>query len=749
MHQKTTRLLLGAALVALALAAFTGSPALAQPGQIAGRVLTPEGEAVDDAEVLLVEPRRRTSTAADGTFTFAEVPPGRYLVEARSPRFGATVERIEVAPGARLEVELRVDWAVHREQIVVSAGPAPRGAGEAYQPVTVLSDRELELRRQPTLGETLAQEAGVSSSSFAPGASRPVIRGLGGDRIRVLRDGLDPGDASTTSPDHAVGIDMLATQTIEILRGPATLLYGSSAIGGVVNVVDERVPDHVPDRPLGGTVEVRGGSAANERAGAVSLGGGLGERWAWHFDLAGRRTDDYEIPGPAEVGDDGHGHTRLDNSFVESEGGSLGFSYVGERGYLGMALSGFDSLYGVPGHEHDAEGEAEEEEVFVDLQQRRLDLRGAYDAAVGPFRGVRLRLGLFDYDHVEIEGGEPETEFDNRGWELRLEAPHRTLGRLEGAVGFQAGRRDFSAVGEETFVPPTETESWALFVFEELPAGPVTYQLGARFERQAVRPEEGGSRSFSGVSTSGGLVWVLSEDYSLSLSLARSTKLPNAEELFSDGPHLATGTFEIGDPGLGRETSLGFDLGLRKRRGTVTGELHLFANRFDDFIFPELTGEVLEGLQVLRYTQRNVEFVGGELHVDFEVLHRDPHHLELELMADYVRASLRDTREPLPRIPPMRLGAALRYRGDRWWGVTEVRRVFEQDRVALLETATDDYTSLNAVVGYRFFWADTVHDVMLRGTNLTDEVARNHVSFQKDRVPLPGRDVVLAYRMIF
>jgi iron complex outermembrane recepter protein len=743
-----------------ALAILVLGPALAAaqaPGAIRGSVLAPDGTPAADAVVRIVGLNRSARSSSDGAFAFESVPPGEHLLEARSRRFGTSVQSVLVAAGETVRLELRLDVSVH-EELVVTASPDGRQASDVAQPVQVLTGQELSAQLQPTLGETLAEQPGVHASYFGPGSSRPVIRGLGGDRIRILENGLGAGDASSTSPDHAVSVDPLSAERIEILRGPATLLYGSSAIGGVVNVMDRRVPPSLPDRPLAGTVQLHGASAARELSGALALDGRLGGKLAWHASALKRDTGDYRIPGFAEArheddddeADEGE-RGRLENSSIRSQGLGLGVSYVAESGFFGAAVSGYDTNYGIPGQGHgddDGDDREEEERVRVDLKQRRLDLRGQLNR-LGPFRGAQLRLGVMDYEHVELEGSEIGTVFRNDSWEARLELPHRRIGPLRGTIGVQASSRDFEAIGEEAFVPPTGTRSYGLFALEELGTGPLRLQLGGRYESQRSSAEGGPDRSFDGFSASVGVVWRPAEAWSLAASGSRSLKLPNAEELYSNGPHLATRSFEIGNPDLGNEISLGLDLSLRRRTGPVTGEVNLFVNRFDGFIYPELTGGEQAGLQVVRYVQRDARFMGAELHLDVTLLHTEPHHVDLELQADLVRAELTDSGEPLPRISPARLGAAVVYRGSPWSARMGVRRVFEQDRVADFEEPTEGYTMLDASVGYQFLAGGVLHEVQLRGTNLLDQEARSHVSFLKELAPLPGRSFGVAYTLMF
>jgi len=718
-------------------------PAFAGTGTIEGVVLDQQGSPAPGAAVTLVELRRHATADENGRFRFEDVPPGHYHVQVESTRSGGAVAEIDLADGATSAVTVAIDRTVHAEHVVVSASLDARSAAEVVQPVDVLEGTELQTRIQGTLGETLAQEPGMRSTYYAPGASRPVIRGLGGDRIRILEDGIGTADASNVSPDHAVSLDPLGTDRVEIVRGPATLMYGSNAVGGVVNVLDGRIPDHVPAAAVGGSFGLRFASAAEERAGSLNLTGGA-RRVAWQAGYLDRRADDLETPdGPIE------------NSDLDAASGTAGVSYVGGRGFVGLSFTDYESNYGA----------AVEEQVRIDLQQKRYDLRGEYNTPFAIFRALRLRFGVGDYEHTELEGQEVGTLFLNDSWEGRLELPHRRLGAFEGAIGVQLVDRDFEAIGEEAFVQPTTTGNQALFVFEEIGEGKVRGEIGLRYDRQQTRSVDPTlqDRDFDAVSGSGGIVWNPAETYAVALSLARSTRLPTAEELYSNGPHLATFAFEVGDDDLGEETSEGIDLALRKLTGRLRGELNLFRNEFNDFINDEFTGAFDPGedpidpeddLPIFRFVQADATFSGFEAVVHVELFHAEPHHVELELRGDRVEAELADGRN-LPRIPPMRYGASLRYQGSKLWGNLEVTRTDEQDEIATdingdpLETPTAGYTWLNAAVGYRLIAGHTVHDIVLRGINLTDEFSRNHVSRFKDLVPLTGADVSLMYRLVF
>ncbi|HVR30932.1 MAG TPA: TonB-dependent receptor [Thermoanaerobaculia bacterium] len=751
------------AVLAVAAVALPGaSPARAQePGTIRGRVEGSNGEPARGAEATLVQLRRRTSVSDDGTFEFTGVPPGTYLLQVESPIQGNGSVRVTVAPGEEAAIEMQLNVVTHHEEVVVTASPEVRSRLEVAAPISVMTGEELLLRRQATLGETLADMPGISSSHFAAGASRPVIRGMDGDRVRMLQGGVGAGDVSDTSHDHAVTIDPLSAERIEVIRGPATLLYGSSAIGGVVNVEDGRIPSYRSAGPLSGTVELGGGSVADDRNAAASLEGG-GGRLAWRAGGFYRKAKDYEIPGFAEAGaaEEEHGEAFgvLPTSDVENRGASLGGTlFLGNTGYVGLSVSGFDSEYGLPGghheegEEHEGEEDEEEEEVRIDMKRRRVDLHGETTQAFGPFAGLRVRAGVTDYEHEELEGAEVGTVFANDYLEGRLELIQSRRGIWSGAIGLQVSDRELEAVGEEAFIPPTDSQDWAIFALEELAWDRWKLQLGARLDNRDVEAKAAGSpdRDFDGVSSSLGVVFLPAEGSSIALSVARSVKFPSVEELYSNGLHVATSAFEIGDPDLDVESSLGFDLSFRRSVGRVAGEITLFLQDFDDFIFQRFTGDEEEGFPVVAYSQTDAEFRGGEVQTSLSLHESRRRHLDLKLFGDYVRAEQSASGEPLPRIPPLGFGAGLHFHGERFHAMVETRHREDQDRLAPNETPTASYTVLNASFSYRFFTGAQVYDLVARGRNLTDEDVRSHTSFVKDRVPLPGRDLSLALRMSF
>jgi len=713
-------------------------------GSIHGKVHESGGGPAPGAKVTIVELRRSAQADAQGAFAFEDVPAGTWLLEIVSPKFGSAVVTAPVTAGQTASLEVRLDLTVHHEDIVVSAGPLVASASSVAAPVTVLDGPELQAQIQPTLGETLAREPGVSATSFSPGVSRPVIRGQGGDRIRVLEDGIGAGDASNVSEDHAVAYDPLLSDRIEVVRGPATLLYGSNATGGVVNVFDGRVPSEANPEAIAGSFEARYGSNAGEGDGVLNLDGGV-KQFGWHLDALKRSTGDFSS-----------GDGRMVNSDIDSKQGNAGASWTGDKGYIGASWGRFETNYGIPDPD---------EPVRIDMHQDRIDLRGEYTQPVGFLSGIKVRAGKTNYEHAEIEStGEVGATFFNHAWEGRVEFTHKQVGRFRGAFGVQYYSRDFEVVGDEAFVPPTLTRNGAVFGFEQIAAGKnLTFELGARYENQnntadsPVDPD----RSFNGVSGSGAVVYRMPRDYALAFTVSHSERLPTAEELYANGPHLATFEFQIGDPNLSSETGLSYDLTFRRTAGRVSGSLSLFKTDYSDFVFLAPSGlcALVDGtpvpctdpdaIPVFNYLQTDADFHGAEAHVDIDLFHKDPQHVTLEIGGDTVRADEHSTDSPLPRITPDRYSLGVRYSGPKIWGLIEGRRTQDQTRIAPNETPTDGYTFVNLAVGYRIVSGGLVHDIVLRGTNLTDELARNHISPLKDIVPLAGRDVGVSYRLTF
>ena len=754
--------------VVLLVASLPFSVSAQATGAITGRVTAADGAPATDAQVRLQDLARRVTVGESGQFALLDLPPGSFLIEATSPRYGRAVERVEVMAGSTTTINLEMDPLFRLDELVVSAGPLSARRSETYQPSSALTGLELTKAAQSSLGETLAGEPGVTSTYNGPGASRPIIRGLGGDRVRILEGGVGSGDVSNQGPDHAVGLEPLAAERIEVVRSPATLLYGSSAVGGVVNVINKQIPRERPAAPITGSLTALGGTVSDERTGSLELNGALGPQFAWHLSGLQRSTGDYKIPGFAEHQheEDGEepGHEEeetegiLKNSAVDTKRGAAGISWIGNSGYLGLSVSAFDTDYGVPGHGHGHEeegeephaGEEEEAGVVIGMEQRRLDVEGSWRFTGDLVRGLKGRLGFADYKHTEFEGEEIGTRFNNKTWEGRLELQHSHVESSNGTVGIQLMGRDFSADGEEAFVPPSKSLTFAAFGYEEIDKDELRFQVGGRIEGQRMeQTAEGVERNDIGLSISGGLNWTLSERAGVSLTVARSVKLPGLEELFSDGPHAATFSYEIGNPELDPETAYSFDTTFRLSEGTFRGEFTGFLNIFNDFIYQDFTGDEVDGLPVQVFSQSDATFWGAEAAIEFDLIHRGDHHLLVEGWGDMVRAELTELDQYLPRIPPFRIGGGLRYDGGVLRGDFGVTQVADQNRISPFEEETAGYTMLDASFGYRLFTGEVVHDLVLQANNLADTEARVHTSYIKELAPLPGREVKLIYRVYF
>ena len=674
------------------------------------------------------------------------------------------------------------------EEVHVTAVLRDRSANELAQSVSVLREQTLERISSASLGETLSGQLGVSSSYFSAGSSRPIIRGLAGARVRIMEDGIDSMDASTLSADHAVAIDPLVAEQIEIFRGPTTLLFGSGAVGGVVNTVTNRIPEYAPDDGFEGAVELRGDTAADARSGVIALDGG-GENFAWHLDAVSRETDDYEIPGFADLGANEQGHDDheaeerpdedhdddheegvpglVENSDLSGEAFSLGGSWLRDNGFFGVSLSGFDTNYGIPGHhmhedghdedhaaEHDEDQEhaGEEEVVRVDMNQTRFDLKGGWVGLSGAIEAINLRFGANDYEHVELEGEEIGTRIENDAYEGRLEFMHAPWGAWDGAFGLQISDRDFSAIGAEAFVPPVGTSSYGAFIIEQRDVENWQISLGARLEHQEHNPSSD-LPTVSDSATSFSLAGIrdLANGYSLAINAARAERLPVAEELYANGPHLATRTIEIGSPGLGVETSRHLDIGIRKTEGELSWNVTAFVTDYDDFIFLEDTGVVDpdEALPIFNFKQRGAKLSGLEAEFFAPIFVREESELDWRIFADYVTGKL-DNGEYLPRMPPLRYGSRIQYHDERFVAGFEVTRYADQDRIAGSEGPTRGYTMINADLNWSIATpGGFVLELFVIGSNLTDEDARKHTSFVKDTVPLPGRNLSAGFRSHF
>jgi iron complex outermembrane receptor protein len=688
------------------------------------------------------------------------------------------------------------------ERVVVSGGAIERSETDKAQSVTILTEDNLKLQTAPTLGDTLATQPGVGGSDFTAGASRPVIRGQADNRVRVLNNGTEVFDVSNISPDHAPSVSTLLSQSIEVVRGPATILYGSGAIGGVVNVTDNLIPVEQPAERLSGEVDGRFNSNDLERAGAIALTLSPFQHFVIHAEGSLLRTDDRHVPGFAlderirseltkeqrqNEGFGGDPFGFVPNTFIKTKDFGIGASYVWAKGYIGASYTRFLSEYGVPNDPETDEPGVPPEPVHLNVRKDQYNLRSSIVDPLPWFSVANLKFVYTDYKHDEIDGDTVGATFKTNGVDSRIELLHQPIGIFQGSIGSQVFYKNLSVLGDEAFLQPNDTLSVAGFIFEEVQLPPVRVQLGVRVEYDSLSidssdPELTSLTSpsqknpeFLPVSGAVGAIYDFAQDWQLALNLSYSQRAPTAEELFARGPHDATFQFIIGDPNLDVEINRTVDLNLRKTAGHITGFISGFYTNYDGFIDFAPTGEIEDGLQVFIYTPKKATFYGGEGRADLHLLplsimrtseppdsksvknvitkgeatsQKNPNDLYLRLQADYVHAE-DSTGEPLPRITPFRYGVSLNYESEHWTASIGGWRVNAQNRVAPFETTTPGYTFLNASIGYKFQWGRTYNYLYVVGTNLLNEEARDNLSFLKEVLPLPGRGAVVGLRTTF
>jgi len=678
------------------------------------------------------------------------------------------------------------------EEIIVSGAFEGRKLGETILGATILKQDEILRRLNGSIGETLRNQPGISSTFFGPGASRPIIRGLGGDRIRVLDNSIGSIDASSTSPDHAVAVEPALAERIEILRGTAMLIYGSSAAGGVINVLDGRIPTKAPEDGFDGAVRY-GFSSVNEGHEVTAAMNALISESAkgklvLHGDYFLRDTDDYDIPGFAESAqlraleeaeedhDEDHDEDHeeeeeafgtVENSAVRTEGGSAGLSWIFDNGFFGLNIRKLDSLYGVPGghgheeehegEEHDEEehGEEEEEVVRIDLDQTRYDLAGEVSGDFGWFSKAKIRFGYSDYAHTELEGDEVGTVFKNEGWEGRLDLVEKGNENWKGSTGIQIRRRDFSAVGAEAFVPPAISSQIGIYTVKEYTTGDWRFDFGGRFEHTSYDVEVSNTeRSFDGFSGSFGVGYDVNEDTFIGATLFRTERAPSTEELFSNGPHLATNAFELGNPDLGLETATGIEATLSFNSGPFSFIANAYYTSYDDFIYEVATGDEEDELPVFEFRANDAQIYGFEIKSEYhfgsfstQSLGDIDVHLDGQL--DLIEADLdRGGNDTIPRLPPVSALFGIEAQSEIFELRTEVEIAGSVDDVADVELPTDGYAFWNAFLSVRPFDNKGI-SFNIQGTNLTNSTGRPHTSFLKDVAPLPGRNVMLSVRAEF
>jgi iron complex outermembrane receptor protein len=672
------------------------------------------------------------------------------------------------------------------ETVIITASPLKRTVLESATPVSILRGEELDQNQAATLGDTLKNVPGVHSSYYGPVASSPIIRGLDGPRVKIVQNGLGASDASRVGPDHQVSTETSTATQIEVLRGPATLLYGSGAIGGVVNVVDERLPTARQDE-FNGEVFAQYDGVSNGKTVSTNLNMGSGD-FAFHLDAYNRKTDDYDIPVPANINEEG-GRSTLTNSAIDASGYNLGAGWITDDTRAAFAYGHMDSEYGLPS----------EEGVYIKLKQDRYQGVVDWNNLDGFISSVHSQNAYTDYQHSEIEGGEIGTTFKNESIESRLWVEHTPISGWKGVLGVHYNNSDFQAIGEEAFTPPTKTDSLAAFVMEEKQVDSLLWQLGARVEQVTQDVDNDffsefsssdvisfNKKDYTAVSGSAGVVWSLNENHSLAFNYAYSQRAPSASEMYSYGPHIGSGTYEVGgefeidendglytvlqtDENMYKEVSNNIDLIYRYNTDTWSASFSLYNNQIDNYIFKNFTDLVIsddafitseafaiqvetegegeeetDGLPIIVFAQKDARLYGYEAQVDWHF----SDDWRVDIFSDYTRAKL-DSGGNVPRMPPMRFGSSLHYEFGNWHTEVEVVRNSKQDKIADNETETDGYTMLSASANYYLELDDVDMTIYLKGENLGDQEGRVHSSYIKDEVPLPGRSLSLGIRGTF
>ncbi|MBL4823090.1 MAG: TonB-dependent receptor [Colwellia sp.] len=769
--------------------------------QVQGTVTNNEGKKVAGATVKVMGTNNVTTTNEQGLFTL-KVKPGSYELHVVADNYVHENVDVVVTDNKNSQLSVSLDKSAI-EIIDVSATPFHSSNIESALPITVLHGESLRMRQESTLGDTLNKEVGVHSNFHGGVASTPIIRGLDGPRVLVTQNGLDAGDASRVGPDHAVSTETSTTERIEVLRGPATLFYGSGAIGGVVNLVDERIPRSIDTK---GEWLTEHNSNNDQTLVSGSINSGIGNI-AVHADGFYRDSDNYQIPEKNDI-------NEVANSAAESSGFTLGTSYLLNNGFIGLSYQTINQEYGIPGHSHGDEDIA----VLADLEQSRWQLLSELNFDNSVIKSLNTKIAYTDYRHSELEVGVVGTTFENESLEARFELLHQDFWDWRGGLSVHYKKSDFTAVGAEAFTPPSETNSIALAWIEERHFGNVLLQLGARIERTKVSaakvrlPElelseehgdhnedehqdhndhgdyalEGMTRNFdvehvfTPVSLSAGLVWDFTDGYNLGLSLSHSERAPSASELLSFGPHIGTGSYEVGalfslhddhgevphfgltDHDIVMETANNIDLSLRKFKGDFGFIFNAFYNQIDDYYYEQATGlsasdghdhsghdhgdheEELNTLPLFIFRAQDVTLHGFEAQAVWKVTDE----FSWKVQGDIIHARLGSGGE-LPRTPPARIATELSYQGESLSADLFISHYFEQTHTAPLETPTDSYVMVDANVNYHFTLGQHDLAVYLKGKNLTDEYAQVHTSFLKDLTPLAGRSIAIGIRGSF
>lgn len=691
------------------------------------------GKPVHNVLITIVQLKRTVNTDDNGHYEFTGLPPGRYDVVAQLDRNPDMTRSADVTDGDTT-LDFQIELSTLREEVTITATGTEQAVSTSIQSVEVLGSVDLAKKSPVSLGEALDGELGVAKRSFGPGTARPVIRGFDGDRVLVLQDGGRIGGLGFQSGDHAEPVDVLTVEKVEIVKGPATLLYGSNAIGGVVNTISGHDSPH---KGMNGYLTGVGSTNGGQGGGSGGFEFGT-DRWLFWGNAGGQRSSDYETP----IG-------TVENSFSREASAAAGFGYYRDKGFFSFNYNFNKRRYGIPFDPADSEAE------IVELNPRRhsIEFRGGFRDTGSFVDAGTFSFQYNNYKHAEIESetGEIGTQFKNNSYLYQGLFDQRKQGRLSGRFGFWGMHRDFSATGEEALAPPTKQNSFAVFGLQTLDLEHVSFQFGGRVETNRYRPEVTDARgilperNFTGFSGAAGIRVPTWNGGAIVANYSHSYRAPSLEELYNLGPHRGNLAFEIGNPNLRRELGDGLDFGLRHSSKRVRFEANGFFYHIRDFVFLAPTGDVEEGLTVAEYDQGTARFRGVEARFEREL------HPLLWLTSglDYVNAELTDANTPLPRIPPLRgrVGLEIRYKG--FLVNPEIVMANHQDHLFPTETRTAGYAVANISGSYLIARQHAAHIISFNFFNMGDTLYRNHLSFIKDFAPEMGRGLRVTYTLRF
>ena len=661
------------------------------------------------------------------------------------------------------------EQATTLDTIRIKAHPLEQTSKDFAVADTVVDQKRLA-QGAVTIGEALSGETGISSNQFGAGSSRPVIRGQDGPRIKILQNSSENIDVSTLSPDHAVTVDPALAKQVEVIRGPSTLLFGAGTVGGLVNVTDSKLPTAMPEKGYEGNVGLRYNTGSDEKLATAGVTLGLGDQVALRVEGLKREANDYIAPDYVHEGEK---ERRVDNTFAKGQTVNVGLSWIYDRGFTGISYSNRQDQYGLPGHSHEYEschlhglslhcGEHDHDEdghdhddhdhdhaheagPWIDLKSERYDVRTELDEPFAGFKKLRAQASYTDYQHDEIEEDTISTRFKNKGYDGRLELVHNPLGAWEGVIGTQYGQQKLELTGEEAFLAPNTTKKWSVFALEHAQLNDVHVELAARVDQQKIDIDDSSKKDFDGsaFSVSGAANWEFAPNYKLSLVTSHQERLPLAQELYADGGHFATNTYELGNDQLSKEKSNNVELGFHYDDNTFDYHVHVYHNWFDDYIYAQ-TLDRYKDFRLVQYAQDKAKFYGAEAEAGYQI---SPIY-KLSVFGDYVRGKIDN--DNAPRVPAGRLGTKLNADfDDHWSGSAEYYHVFQQDKIAAYETDSQSYNMLNLGVAYSGNYSNVSdYRVFLNANNLLDDQVYQHASFLST-IPQVGRNFSVGVNFSF